>query len=130
MWGAWVAQMVKHLPSAQVMIPGSWDQALCPAPCSAGSLLLLLPLPPLLFFFSFSLPLKSINKTFKKIKKKEKYPYESRQQEQNDDWPSPLLCTLGQGSSNSEEHINHLGISLKCRVGFSRTGMRPKILHF
>ena len=21
----WVAQLVKHLPSAQVMIPGSWD---------------------------------------------------------------------------------------------------------
>jgi len=25
--GAWVAQMVKHLPLAQVMIPGSWDGA-------------------------------------------------------------------------------------------------------
>ncbi|XP_059248681.1 thiamine transporter 2-like isoform X2 [Mustela nigripes] len=25
--GAWVAQWVKHLPSAQVMIPGSWDGA-------------------------------------------------------------------------------------------------------
>ena len=24
-WGAWVAQSVKHLPSAQVMISGSWD---------------------------------------------------------------------------------------------------------
>ena len=40
--GAWVAQLVKCLPLAQVMIPGSWDQAL------HGSLLrgsLLLPLP-------------------------------------------------------------------------------------
>ena len=36
--------MVKPLPSAQVRIPGSWDGALCQAPCSAGSLLL-----PLLF---------------------------------------------------------------------------------
>jgi len=25
--GAWVAQSVKHLPSAQVMILGSWDPA-------------------------------------------------------------------------------------------------------
>ena len=25
--GAWVAQSVKHLPSARVMISGSWDQA-------------------------------------------------------------------------------------------------------
>ena len=25
--GAWVAQSVKHLPLAQVMISGSWDQA-------------------------------------------------------------------------------------------------------
>ena len=25
-WGAWVAQSVKRLPLAQVMIPGSWDR--------------------------------------------------------------------------------------------------------
>ena len=44
---AWMAQLVMHLPSAQVMILGSWDGAPCPAPCSAGSLQLplLLPLP-------------------------------------------------------------------------------------
>ena len=30
---AWVAQSVKHLPSAQVMIPGSWDRVLHWAPC-------------------------------------------------------------------------------------------------
>jgi len=24
-WGAWVAQWVRHLPLAQVMIPESWD---------------------------------------------------------------------------------------------------------
>ena len=48
--GAWVAQAVKRLPSAQVMIPGSWDRAPHGAPCLAGSLLLPLPLPlPLLF---------------------------------------------------------------------------------
>ena len=47
--GAWVAQSVKCLPSAQVMIPGSWDGAPRQAPCSVGSLLLPLPLPlPLL----------------------------------------------------------------------------------
>jgi len=38
--------VVKHLPWAQVMIPGSRDQALRGAPCSAGNLLLPLPLPP------------------------------------------------------------------------------------
>ena len=43
--GTWVAQEVKHLPSAQVMISGSWDGALHQAPCSAGTLLLPLPLP-------------------------------------------------------------------------------------
>ena len=43
--GAWVAQSIKHLPSAQVMIPGSWDRALHQAPCSVGGLLLPLPLP-------------------------------------------------------------------------------------
>ena len=43
--GASVAQSLKHLPSAEVMIPGSWDGALCWALCSVGSLLLPLPLP-------------------------------------------------------------------------------------
>ena len=36
--GAWVAQWVKPLPSAQVMISGSWDQAPNQALCSTGSL--------------------------------------------------------------------------------------------
>ena len=44
-WDAWVSQLVKHLPSAQVMISGSWDQTLHWAPYSVGSLLLSLPLP-------------------------------------------------------------------------------------
>ena len=34
---AWVAQSVKLLPSAQVMIPGSWDQVPHQVPCSAGA---------------------------------------------------------------------------------------------
>ena len=51
--GAWVAPSVKHLTSAQIMIPKSWDQAPCWAPCSAGSLLL--PLPLLLLVFPLSL---------------------------------------------------------------------------
>ena len=44
--GTWVAQLVKCVLLAQVMILGSWDQA----PCSVGSLLLPLPLctPPML----------------------------------------------------------------------------------
>ena len=49
---AWVAQWVEHLPSAQVMTPGSWDLAQAHshwASCSVGSLLFLFPLPlPLL----------------------------------------------------------------------------------
>ena len=49
------------LPSAQVMIPGSGDQALHQAPCSVESLLfpLPLPLPPtlLLCMCAFSLSL-------------------------------------------------------------------------
>ena len=32
-WGVWVAQLVKHLLSAQVTVPGSWDQALHGVPC-------------------------------------------------------------------------------------------------
>ena len=31
-----MAQSVKHLPSAQVMIPGSWDRAPCRAPVQRG----------------------------------------------------------------------------------------------
>ena len=44
-----MAQLVKHLPSAQVIILGSWDQGPpCETPYSVGSLLhpLSLPLPP------------------------------------------------------------------------------------
>ena len=51
--------VLKHLPSAQVMILGSWDRAPVWALCSAGSLLvpLLIPLPqtPLSLFVSLSL---------------------------------------------------------------------------
>ena len=43
--GTWVAQWVKPLPSAQVMISGSWDRAPHRALCSAGSLLPPLSLP-------------------------------------------------------------------------------------
>ena len=58
-WGTWLVQSVKHLPSAQVMIPGSWDGAPHWAPCSAGSLLLppLLPSPPSSCFVSVCLSL-------------------------------------------------------------------------
>nr|XP_054367840.1 uridine diphosphate glucose pyrophosphatase NUDT22 isoform X3 [Mirounga angustirostris] len=35
--GAWVAQMVKRLPSAQVMVPGSWNRVPHRAPCSLGA---------------------------------------------------------------------------------------------
>ena len=55
--GTWVAQLVKSLPSAQVMIPESWDQAPGRAPCSVGSLLLPLPNPMRELAPSFSLVL-------------------------------------------------------------------------
>ena len=42
---AWVAQSVKHLTLAQVMISGSWDWAPPCAPHSVRSLLLPLPFP-------------------------------------------------------------------------------------
>ena len=54
--GAWLAQSVKHLPVAQIVIPGSWAGALDPkAPCSVGSLHLPLPLPLPLLMLSLSL---------------------------------------------------------------------------
>ena len=42
--GPWVAQLMKHLLSAQVMIRGSWDRVPHRAPCSVGNLPLSLPL--------------------------------------------------------------------------------------
>ena len=64
--GAWVAQMVGHLPSAQVMISRSWDQASLPVSCSVGSLLLSpTASPPALLSLSLclSLSLKSVSYT-------------------------------------------------------------------
>ena len=43
--GTWVAQPVKHLLSAQVMISRFWDEVWHWVLCSVGSLLLPLPLP-------------------------------------------------------------------------------------
>ena len=54
---AWVAQLVKHLPSPQVMTSGSWNRAPGQAPCSMGSLLL--PLFLLLLVLSLSLSIYS-----------------------------------------------------------------------
>ena len=53
--GTWVAQSVKYLPSAQVMISGSWDPAPHWAPCSVGSLLLPLSFLLLILFLFLSL---------------------------------------------------------------------------
>lgn len=55
--------MVKLLPSAQVIVSGSWDQTPHWAPCSAGNLRLPLPLPLLVL----SLSLSQINKILKKL---------------------------------------------------------------
>ena len=62
--GAWVAQSVKLLPLAQVMIPGSWNWAQHQGPCSAGSLFLPLPLllSPFLLSHSLIISLKLISK--------------------------------------------------------------------
>ena len=73
--------VVKRLPSAQVMIPGSWDRAPHRAPCSEGSLLLPLPLPLLVFPLSLSLSLcQKINKIFKKKKRRKKKVQRIKQQ--------------------------------------------------
>ena len=64
----WVTHSVKHLSSIQVLIPGSWDLALLWAPCSAGSLLLPLPLPLLVFPLAVSLYQKQPNKKLLKNK--------------------------------------------------------------
>ena len=52
--------VIKRLASAQVVIPAFWDGAPHQASCSAGSLLLPLPLP--LLVFPLSLPLSRSNK--------------------------------------------------------------------
>ena len=52
LWDSWVAQVVERLPSAQVMMLGSWDRAPHQGPCMEKSLLISLPLPfPLLVVF-------------------------------------------------------------------------------
>ena len=72
-----MAQSVKHVPLAQVMIPGSWDGALHWAFCSAGvrfSLSLSLPiLSPSLLLTLLNRYIKSLKKEidYKKIFKKE-----------------------------------------------------------
>ena len=82
--GAWVAQLVKHLPTAQVMISGSWDPVPGQAFCSAGTLLLPLPL--------LSLPLSLINKLF--VKKTGKYLKAFVQSNESDRWVDALLLLV------------------------------------
>ena len=71
--GTWVAQLVKHLPSDQVMIPWSSDGALLGLPAQRGvcfSLSLsLCPSPKLMLSCFLSLSLKGINKNLKKREK-------------------------------------------------------------
>lgn len=57
---AWVAQLVKLVLLAQVVIPGSWDRVSRRAPCSLRTLLL--PLPP-----SLSLMNKKKKNSLKKV---------------------------------------------------------------
>ena len=66
-----MAQSVKCLPLAQVMIPGCWDRDPGRAPCPVGSLLLL-PLPlPLAYALSLSLSLCQTKSLKKREKKKQ-----------------------------------------------------------
>ena len=51
LWGVWGAQLVKRLPSDQVMISGSWNGA----PHQGRELLLPLPLPLLVISHAHSL---------------------------------------------------------------------------
>ena len=64
-----MAQSVKCLPWAQVMILGCWDGAPSQASCSAGNLLPL-PLPLLVFMCSLFLSLSLSHKSLKKDDKK------------------------------------------------------------
>ena len=62
-WGAWVAQLVKHLSSAQVMILESQDQVSHLVPCWGGKESASLSAPPwLMFTCCSSLTLSQINK--------------------------------------------------------------------
>ena len=64
-----VAQLIKHLPSAQVITLWSWDQVPHQAPHSVGSLLLPLSLSLLVLSLSLSLShaVSQINKCLLKI---------------------------------------------------------------
>ena len=90
-WGAWVAQSVECLPSAQVMSPGSWDRAPHRAPCSMESLLLPLLLPAALPPCAARL-LSQIIKIFK-IKKKKKKNVITRSGRPVTEQHSPLAVT-------------------------------------
>ena len=70
MRGTWMIQSVKLLPSAQVMIPGSWDQALHQTPCSVRSLLLSLCCSPHSCSCFLSLPFLLIFSQINKISKR------------------------------------------------------------
>ena len=65
--GTWVAQLVKRLPSAQVMFSGSWNRAPHQAPRSVQSLLLPLPATPLACALCLS---NKLVKSFRNLKNK------------------------------------------------------------
>ena len=93
----WVAQSVRCMPLAQVMISGSWDQVPCWAPCSAGTLLLPLLLLILLLLLFLS------NK--QNLKKKKIYLTES-------------VCAHGREEAEGEvESLSRLYIEHRARCG-------------
>ena len=63
--GSWVAQLVKHLPSAQVVVPGSWNRAPSRLSGEPTSLSLCLYHSPFLCSLGLSLCVKYINKILK-----------------------------------------------------------------
>ena len=74
--GACVVQLAKCLPYAQVLILGSWDQYLCWALCSEGSVLLPLPLSPACLLPQINKFKKSFKMIFLKKRNYEKHQIE------------------------------------------------------
>ena len=86
-----MAQPVEHLPSALVVIPGSWGQVPHWAPCSAGSLLL--PLPLMLSLFQIN-KIKYLRKTKQNNPEKSqptKGGTEGRQEPMSSSWALDIL---------------------------------------
>ena len=118
--GTWVAQSVKRLPLAQVMIPGSWDPGPHWAPCSSRNLLL--PLSLLLLLLVCSLFLCQINKIIK--------TKQSKSTENNKLWQNvEKLEALYIVGETAKWYRKHMAIPQKIRhsITNSASGHIPQI---